>query len=92
MYHTIEFVTELMVDFEGSRKDRLERLRLHKGARVQPQIKPYVLETADACSKWPTSFSRTAPPPARSPLRASLLWISNSRERGLDSRSLKVPE
>jgi hypothetical protein len=47
MYHTIEFVTEFMVDLEGSPKDRLERLRLHKGARVQAQIKPYVLETAD---------------------------------------------
>jgi hypothetical protein len=47
MHHTIEFVTELMVDFEGFPKDWLERLRLHKGERVQAQIKPYVLETAD---------------------------------------------
>jgi hypothetical protein len=47
MFHTIEFVTEFMVDLEVSPKDRLERLLLHKGARLQAQIKPYVLETAD---------------------------------------------
>jgi hypothetical protein len=47
MYHTIEFVTDFMVDLERSPKDRLERLLLHKGARLQAQIKPYVVETAD---------------------------------------------
>jgi hypothetical protein len=47
MYHTIEFVTEFMVDLERSPKDRLERLLLRKGTRAQAQLKPYVVETAD---------------------------------------------
>jgi hypothetical protein len=47
MYHTIEFVTEFMVDLERSPKDRLERLLLRKGTRAQVQTKPYVLATVD---------------------------------------------
>jgi hypothetical protein len=47
MYHTIEFAVELMADLEVSPKHRLERLLLHKGTRLQAQIKPYVLESDD---------------------------------------------
>jgi len=45
MYHAIEFVVDFMVDLEISRKDRLEKMLIHKGTRLPAQIKPYVAET-----------------------------------------------
>ena len=45
MYHTIEFADEFIVDLEISPKHRLERMLVHRGTRLQAQIKPYVLET-----------------------------------------------
>jgi hypothetical protein len=47
MYHTIEFATELVVDVEISRRQPLERVFIRMGARLQAQIKPYVVETED---------------------------------------------
>jgi hypothetical protein len=47
MYHTIEFNDDLMVDFEISRSQPLERIRIRKGARARAQVKPYVTETPD---------------------------------------------
>jgi hypothetical protein len=45
MYHTIEFCVDFTVDLQISRKQPLERLRLHKGTRCQAQIKPFVAES-----------------------------------------------
>jgi hypothetical protein len=45
MYHTIEFAEDLMVDLEISPQHWLERMLIHRGTRVQAQIKPYVVET-----------------------------------------------
>lgn len=45
MYHTIEFADEHVFDLEVSPKHWLERLIVRKGARLQAQIKPYVVET-----------------------------------------------
>ena len=45
MYHTIEFSAEFMVDLEISPKHRLERMLVHRGTRLQAQIRPYVVET-----------------------------------------------
>jgi hypothetical protein len=47
MYHTIEFAEELMVDLEITPKHWLERMLIRRGARLQAQIKPYVVETED---------------------------------------------
>jgi hypothetical protein len=47
MYHTVEFAVEFVADLEVPRRHRLERVLLHKGARRQAQIKPYVVETED---------------------------------------------
>ena len=47
MYHTIEFAQELTVDLEISPKHWLERLLIRRGTRMQAQIRPYVVETAD---------------------------------------------
>jgi hypothetical protein len=47
MFHTIKFAADLTVDLEVSPKQHLERLRIRKGARLQAQIKPYVVETED---------------------------------------------
>jgi hypothetical protein len=47
MYHTIEFTGDLTLDLVISPKRPLERVRIHKGQRVQAQIKPYVVETED---------------------------------------------
>jgi hypothetical protein len=46
MYHTIEFHESLSLDLEVSRKKPLERVTLKRGTRVQAQIRPYVVETA----------------------------------------------
>jgi hypothetical protein len=45
MYHTIVFVEEIMADLEISRKKPLECVLIRKGARVQVQLKPYVIKT-----------------------------------------------
>jgi hypothetical protein len=47
MYHTIEFAVEFMVDLEISSQHRLERMLIHRGTRLQAQIKPYVVESID---------------------------------------------
>jgi hypothetical protein len=47
MYHSIEFVGDFMVDLEITPKQPLERILVHKGTRLQAQIKPYVVETAE---------------------------------------------
>jgi hypothetical protein len=47
MYHTIAFAKEFVADLETSRKQPLERVLIHKGARLQAQVKPYVIGTSD---------------------------------------------
>jgi hypothetical protein len=47
MYHTIEFRGDMIADLETSRAQRLERIRICRGTRLQAQIKPYVVETPD---------------------------------------------
>lgn len=47
MYHSIEFVDEMVVDLEISPKHHLERLAIQTGTRYQAQIRPYVIETED---------------------------------------------
>jgi hypothetical protein len=47
MYHAIKFVIRVTADLEISRKSRLEKVLIQKGARLQAQIKPYVAETED---------------------------------------------
>jgi hypothetical protein len=47
MYHTIEFAEELMIDLEISPKQWLERTVVRRGARLQAQVKPYVVETEE---------------------------------------------
>ena len=47
MYHTIEFAVDSLVDVEVSPKQPLERSVIHRGTRVEAQIKPYVVETAE---------------------------------------------
>ena len=47
MYHTIEFAEEMMVDLEISPRHWLEQMLIRRGTRLQAQIKPYVVETAD---------------------------------------------
>ena len=43
MYHTIEFVKEVLVDLETSPKNWLEQMLIRRGTRLQAQIKPYVV-------------------------------------------------
>ena len=43
-YHTIEFADDLVFDIEVSPKHWLERMVVHKGTRLQAQIKSYVME------------------------------------------------
>jgi hypothetical protein len=45
VYHTIEFFNNLVADLEVSRQKPLERVLIHKGSRLQAQLKPYVVET-----------------------------------------------
>ncbi len=47
MYHTIEFGEEMTVDLEISPKHWLEQMLIRRGTRLQAQIKPYIVETAD---------------------------------------------
>lgn len=47
MYHTIESATEFVVDLEISPKRCLEKMLVHRGIRLQAQLKPYVMETED---------------------------------------------
>jgi hypothetical protein len=47
MYHTIEFNASFTVDVEISPRDRLERVLVRRGSRMQAQIKPYVIESED---------------------------------------------
>lgn len=45
MYHTIEFVEEVLLDLEISRQNRLELVVMRKGSRRRAQIRPRVVET-----------------------------------------------
>ena len=45
VYHTIEFADEAVVDLEISPQHWLERALIQRGARLQVQIKPYVVQT-----------------------------------------------
>ena len=47
MYHTIEFVSDHVIDLEVSRTRRLERVLIRKGTRVQAMIKPGVVESEE---------------------------------------------
>ena len=47
MYHTIEFTKDLVFDLEISPKHWRERILIHKGTRLQAQLKPYVIESDD---------------------------------------------
>jgi hypothetical protein len=46
MYHRIEFNTAFITDLEVSPKQRLERLRIHKGTQAYVSLRPYIVETA----------------------------------------------
>jgi hypothetical protein len=47
VYHTIQFAVEYEATLEVSRKLPLERVRIHKGDRVDAQLRPHVVETDD---------------------------------------------
>ena len=47
MFHTIEFTKQLSVVLLVSLKQPLERMFIHKGTRLNAQIRPYVTETED---------------------------------------------
>jgi hypothetical protein len=47
MYHSIKFLTKLVVDLEVSPKLWLELLQIKKNTRRHAQIKPYVVETEE---------------------------------------------
>lgn len=47
MYHTIEFLDDLILDVEVSPKHRLEQVLVHKGSQVVATLRPYVVETED---------------------------------------------
>jgi hypothetical protein len=47
MYHTLEFGVDFPADLETSPKQRLERMLIHKGTRLQAQVRPYVVESED---------------------------------------------
>jgi hypothetical protein len=47
VYHTIKFASEFSADLEISPKHWLERIVLHRSARLQAQVKPYVVETEE---------------------------------------------
>jgi hypothetical protein len=44
VYHTIEFAAEFLADFAISPKQRLERLLIRQGTRLQAQVRPYVVK------------------------------------------------
>jgi len=45
MYHTIQFRLKGLAELETPGKPQLERLVIHQGARLNAQIKPYVIES-----------------------------------------------
>jgi hypothetical protein len=45
MYHTIQFAEELLIDLEISPRHWLEQMVMRRDARLQAQVKPYVVET-----------------------------------------------
>jgi hypothetical protein len=45
VYHTIEFAVAFVADLEVSPKHPVEQLLIHRGTRLQAEIRPYVLET-----------------------------------------------
>jgi hypothetical protein len=47
MYHTLEFAVDFTVDLETSPHDRLQRMLIRKGTRLQAQVKPHVIESED---------------------------------------------
>jgi hypothetical protein len=47
VYHTIQFGVEFVTDLEVSPKQPLERVRVRKGDRLQAQVRPHVVETAE---------------------------------------------
>ena len=46
MYHTIEFRVPARARIEMLGKDHLTQISIKKGARMQAQIRPYVVETS----------------------------------------------
>ena len=47
MYHTIQFTEAFLADLEVSPKQPLERVRIQRGERLQAQVRPYVVDTAE---------------------------------------------
>jgi hypothetical protein len=47
MYHTLEFLRDLMVDVAISPRQPLERLLVRKGSRLVAQVRPYIVEADD---------------------------------------------
>ena len=45
MYHTIEFISDWVLDVAISPRQPLERLQIRKGAKYNVQLKPLVVET-----------------------------------------------
>jgi hypothetical protein len=45
MYHTLEFLGDIVLDIAISPKLPLERLRVRRGNRLAAQVRPHVLET-----------------------------------------------
>lgn len=46
MYHTVKFVRGFTADLARSPGQRLERIRIQRGARVKAQLMPYVIDTS----------------------------------------------
>ena len=47
MYHTIQFTEAFLAVLEVSPKQRLERVRIRRGDRLQAQVRPYVVDTGE---------------------------------------------
>ena len=47
MYHTLEFLGDLVLELAVSPRQPLERRSVRRGSRLAAQLKPYVVETAD---------------------------------------------
>jgi hypothetical protein len=45
MFHTIRFTVERKLDLERSRKQPVERVRVHADTCLRAEIKPYIVET-----------------------------------------------
>jgi hypothetical protein len=47
MYHTVEFITDTVIDIALSCNGRLVLLVMEKGKRCKAQVRPYVVETPE---------------------------------------------